>query len=81
MIANFQVFRGGPLTSWESLFHEASSFASGLGPDRVISISHSEDRNVGIVTVWYWSGVSGGERGEEQEFLGDADEASSPEVQ
>jgi hypothetical protein len=49
----FQSFRGR-FESWETLFSEAANFATSLGPDRVISISHSEDHNDGVVTVWYW---------------------------
>ena len=41
-------------TSWEGLFQEAADFASRVGPERLISISHSEDQNTGVVTVWYW---------------------------
>jgi hypothetical protein len=52
--ARYQVFRGGSLTSWDALFSQASAFASEVGPRRVISISHSEDQNQGVVTVWYW---------------------------
>jgi hypothetical protein len=54
MVVRFQIFRG-TLTSWAELFQQAAEFASGLGPDRVISISHSEDANEGVVTVWYWA--------------------------
>ena len=42
------------LTTWQSLFREAADFATEVGPDRVISISHSEDKADGVVTVWYW---------------------------
>ncbi len=41
-------------SSWESLFQEAADFASRVGPERLISISHSEDQNTGVVAVWYW---------------------------
>ncbi len=51
--ASFTIFRG-TLKSWESLFTEAAEFASVIGPERLISISHSEDQNDGVVTVWYW---------------------------
>lgn len=54
MQVRFQVFRG-VFSSWQSLFEQASEFATRVGPDRVISISHSEDKEDGIVTVWYWS--------------------------
>jgi len=53
MNVQFQVFRG-VWTSFEALFCEAAEFASSLGPERLISISHSEDENDGVVTVWYW---------------------------
>ena len=52
--ADFEVFRGA-LTTWESLFRSAAEFATALGRDRVISISHSEDANEGVVTVWFWN--------------------------
>lgn len=50
----FEVFRGA-WTTWQELFEGAAQFASQLGPNRLISISHSEDKNDGVVTVWYWS--------------------------
>ena len=53
MVVRFEMFRG-TWSTWESLFAEAADFATGLGPERVISISHSEDQNDGAVTVWYW---------------------------
>jgi len=54
MKVEFKKFRG-VLTSWERLFQEACDFASLVGKERLISISHSEDHGDGIVTVWYWS--------------------------
>lgn len=53
MRACFRVFRSA-MSSWETLFQEAADFVTQLGPDRVITISHSEDQNDGVVTVWYW---------------------------
>jgi hypothetical protein len=53
MRASFKVFRG-TLATWEQLFQDAADFATEAGPDRVISISHSEDSNEGVVTVWFW---------------------------
>ena len=52
--ARFEVFRG-MLASWQTLFSQAAAFASQVGPRRVISISHSEDQNEGVVTIWYWA--------------------------
>ena len=53
MAARFKVFRG-VWASWEKLFLEAAEFITTLGPDRVISVSHSADQCDGVVTVWYW---------------------------
>jgi hypothetical protein len=49
----WRVFRGS-FASWERLFDEAAAFASEVGPERLISISHSADHHDGVVTVWYW---------------------------
>jgi hypothetical protein len=50
----FEMFRG-TFESWESLFQKAAEFATEIGRDRLIGISHSEDDDDGVVTVWYWS--------------------------
>ena len=48
--------------SWEALFAQAAAFATEVGRDRLISISHSHGGGtalgmfgVGVVTVWYWT--------------------------
>ena len=41
--------------SWDELFQEAADFAGAVGPQRLISISHSADQSDGVVTVWYWT--------------------------
>jgi len=48
----YRVLRG-TFATWEALFAEASHFAAELGPERLLSISHSADRSDGVVTVWY----------------------------
>lgn len=53
MRVRFRVFRS-ILKSWESMFQEVADFATEVGPERLISISHSEDHGDGVVTVWYW---------------------------
>jgi hypothetical protein len=53
MNVKYEMFRG-TFASWSSLFDRAGAFASTLGRDRVISISHSCDELEGVVTVWYW---------------------------
>ena len=55
MHAQFKVFRS-TLESWESLFQQAAAFATEIGPDNLIGISHSEDSDEGVITVWYWDG-------------------------
>jgi hypothetical protein len=40
--------------SWDDLFSEAAAFATRMGRERLISISHSEDSGKGVVAVWYW---------------------------
>ena len=50
----FRLFRG-MMKSWATLFEEAARFATEVGPERLISISHSEDKDDGVVTVWFWS--------------------------
>lgn len=52
----YRMFRG-TLQSWDELFSQAAAFASTLRPEELITISHSEDSNDGVVTVWYWGDV------------------------
>ena len=49
----FEIFRG-ILASWPELMEQAAQFASGLDRERLISISHSEDKEDGVIAVWYW---------------------------
>ncbi len=49
----YEMFRGR-LATWDSLFSDAAAFATEIGQERVISISHSADQGDGVVTVWYW---------------------------
>ena len=50
------------MDSWESLFTQAAEFATEVGRDRLIGISHSHGGGTeflgsggsGIVTAWYW---------------------------
>ena len=66
MRADFRMFTGGLMKSWEDLFREATDFASRLGRERVISISHSQyTARHGMVIVWYWSDV-GSAAGEQE---------------
>lgn len=49
----FEVFRG-VMATWPQLFEQAAAFATRIGRDRLITISHSEDKDDGVVAVWYW---------------------------
>jgi hypothetical protein len=54
MQARFKIFRS--LSSpWPKIFAAAAAFATSLGPERLIGISHSHEQNLGLVTVWYWA--------------------------
>jgi hypothetical protein len=54
-LARFKVFRSA-LDTWDTLFAEAAEFVTAIGPERLITISHSADEGEGLVTVWYWDG-------------------------
>ena len=49
----YKIFRG-TFCSFDDLFSQAADFATQIGPHHLISISHSEDKDDGVVTVWYW---------------------------
>lgn len=53
-VARFQVFRG-TFATWDTLFNQAAEFATNIGPDRLITIAHSEDSNESVIAVWYWA--------------------------
>lgn len=50
----YKYFRG-TLKTWDDLFDEAAKFATEIGEERLITISHSCDSSNGIITIWYWS--------------------------
>jgi len=54
MTVTFKMFRG-TMATWDHLFAEAAEFATNLGRERLITISHSEDQQDGVVAVWYWA--------------------------
>jgi len=64
MRVRFNVFRSA-FQSWEILFRDAAAFATEIGPERLISISHSEDQNDGVITVWYWDESTADDENEE----------------
>jgi hypothetical protein len=42
------------MASREKLFKAASDFANQVGKDRLITLTHSEDRDNIVITIWYW---------------------------
>lgn len=48
------MFRG-TFATWQELFAQAANFATEIGPERLINISHSADQGDGVVAVWYWA--------------------------
>jgi hypothetical protein len=52
MQVKFQLFKSS-MKSWADLCDDAAAFASGKGPERVISLSVS-DHNERVIIVWYW---------------------------
>jgi len=56
MVVSFKIFQSAT-QSWNDLFGDAARFATEIGPERLIGISHSHEEIVGTVTVWYWIGV------------------------
>lgn len=55
----YKFFRG-TWASWDELFSQAAEFATSIGPEHLVTISHSCDQDDGVVTVWYWSRMDGG---------------------
>jgi hypothetical protein len=53
LVVRCEMFRSG-FETWESLFAQAAEFATQIGRERLIGISHSEDKEDGVVAVWYW---------------------------
>ena len=53
-VVRFEIFRG-TFTSWPDLMAQAAEFASRVGQGNLVSISHSEDKDDGVIAVWYWS--------------------------
>lgn len=50
----FKVFRS-TFKRWPELLTEAATFATQVGRERLITISHSADSGDGVVTVWFWA--------------------------
>jgi hypothetical protein len=53
LVVRYECFKA-TLATWDDLFSEAAEFATQVGRDRLIGISHSADKSTGVITVWYW---------------------------
>ena len=53
----YRMFRG-TFAGWDELFAQAAAFATSLGEERLIGISHSADQSDGVVTVWHWDAAA-----------------------
>lgn len=43
------------MASREKLFKAAVEYANQLGRERILTLSHSEDRDNIVITIWYWA--------------------------
>jgi hypothetical protein len=57
LIVKYELFRG-TFTTWNTMLTKAASFASRVGHERLINITHSAETGAAIVTVWYWADPS-----------------------
>jgi hypothetical protein len=51
--AKFKLFKSH-FDSWETMCTQVCEFLNTLGPGQVISVSHSQESQLGVITVWYW---------------------------
>jgi hypothetical protein len=52
MQVRYKFFRGNWAT-WDALFSKAAKYATKIGSERILNISHSVSGTDGTVTVWY----------------------------
>lgn len=55
--AVYRVFRA-TFKGWDTLCVQAAAFATSLGKERLITISHSADHSDKMITVWFWGDPS-----------------------
>ena len=55
MTAQHRIFRAGVFSTWSSVCDEVAGFLTEIGRENVIGLSQSEDRNSGVIIVWYWA--------------------------
>ena len=55
MRVQFKTFESQFLTR-QKMLQKAAEFATQMGPERLINVTHSEDNHESFITVWYWEG-------------------------
>jgi hypothetical protein len=55
MRVQFKTFESQFLTR-QKMLQKAAEFATQMGPERLINVTHSEDHHESFITVWYWEG-------------------------
>jgi hypothetical protein len=55
MQVQFKTFESQFLTR-QKMLQKAAEFATQMGPERLINVTHSEDHHESLITVWYWEG-------------------------
>ena len=57
MKLSFQVFRSEGFSDlqFETTAAKAAEFATSIGREKVVSVSHVLDGHIHLVTVWFWT--------------------------
>lgn len=50
----FKIFRSSRFESRVGLYRKVAEFANLVGPERLINISHSDEKTGRVAVVWYW---------------------------
>jgi len=51
--ANFKIFKSLS-EPWDAMSRQVADYLTELGPEKVISVSHSHEGHIGVIIVWYW---------------------------
>ena len=62
MRVQFKTFESQFLTR-QKMLQKAAEFATQMGPERLINVTHSEDNHESFITVWYWEGERANNKG------------------
>jgi hypothetical protein len=50
----FRIFNSST-SSWDTLCQSAADLADRVGPENLVSVSHSQEGMHGVIIVWYWT--------------------------